>query len=223
MFPFTLQEFFNMIASYNTAYWPLPLVTYALGILAAILAWLKSDYASKTAASILALFWLWTGIVFYGFWMSQLSRSSFVFSVLFVIQAVLLVWAGVMQRNLSFNARADIYGLIGGLAILYGMAGYPVIEFFLNRGYPQTLILGMAPCPTTVFTLGMLMWSDSPTPRRVLVIPVSYAIVGGAMVAAQGIVEDLGMLTVGLLAVIMILNRNRTIEQEMHYEPSANA
>jgi hypothetical protein len=223
MFPFTLREFLDMIASYNNAFWPMPLVAYALGIIAVILTWLKSDYASKAATGILVLFWLWTGIVFNGLWFSELWSRVMLFTVLFVIQAILLAWTGILKPDLSFRARADRYGLVGGLVILYGMAGYPAIESLLGRGYPQALLLGMVPCPTIVFTLGMLLWSDRPTPRLVLVIPVFYAVVGGALVASQGIVEDLGMVVFGLLAVSMILYRNRTIDRGMLYRPPANA
>lgn len=209
MFPFTLQEFLDLIGSYNTAYWPLPLITYGLSIIAVILAWLKSGSASKAVTVILSLFWLWIGIVFYGFWLSKLSTLALIFTVPLVIQAVLFAWKGVFRSDFTFKPRADIYGLVGGLAILYSLAGYPLIETLLGRGYPQTLLIGMTPCPTAVFTLGMLLWSAHPTPWLVAAFPVFYAIVNGIIVPTVGIVEDLGMLAVGLITFGLLLFRNK--------------
>jgi hypothetical protein len=209
MVTFTLQQFLDMIASYNNTYWPLPVVGYALGILAAILALAKTAWASRVASGVLVVFWLWVGIVFNGLVFSKLSDTSIVFAVLFVIQGMLLAVTGVFRTALSYRPKADVYGIIGGLAILYALAGYPLVEHLLGRGYPQALVLGLVPCPTITFTLGLFLWSTSPLPKAVLAIPVFYALAGGLLAASQGIVEDIGMISFGLVAAVMILVRDR--------------
>ncbi|MGC9334984.1 MAG: DUF6064 family protein [Anaerolineae bacterium] len=210
MVTFTLQEFLDMIASYNDTYWPLPVVGYALGILAVILAMAKTAGASRVASAVLVIFWLWVGIVFNGLVFTELSSTSIVFAVLFVIQGILLAATGVLRTALSYRPKADVYGIVGGLALLYGLAGYPAIEHLLGRGYPQTLVLGLVPCPTVVFTLGLFLWSARPLPKALLAIPVLYALAGGLLAASQGIVEDIGMISFGLVAAVMILVRDRT-------------
>jgi hypothetical protein len=209
---FTLQEFLDMIAHYNTTFWPMAIVTYALGLVAVISAFSNRSYASRLIAGVLAFFWLWVGIVFNGLVFSELSNSSIAFAVLFVIQGLLLALAGIYRRDLSFSVKADVYGLVGSLAILYGMVGYPALELLLGRGYPQALLLGLVPCPTISFTLGMLLWSDRPLPKGLLVIPVLYALSGGALAVSQGIVEDMGMIALALIAASMILYRERATE-----------
>lgn len=210
MSPFTLEEFLDMIASYNFTYWPMPLLVYALGGVAVILPVARAAYASSAVSAVLAFFWLWVGIVFNGLVFSELSPTATIFAILFVIQGILLTVMGVFRRELSFSVQADAYGLVGALTILYGMAGYPAIEYLLGRGYPQSLLLGLVPCPTIVFTLGMLLWSDTPLPKSVLVIPVLYAIAGGAIAASQGIVEDIGLIAAALTVTTMILHRDRS-------------
>lgn len=214
MFSFTLQEFLAMIASYNVASWPLQVVAYALRIAALVLAMSSGTHASRIASGILAVFWLWVGIVFNGRWFPVLDARATIFAVLFVIQAILLGMTGVVGKGLVFAVRRDAYGVAGGLAILYAMVGYPVIEHLLGRGYPESLLLGMVPCPTTTFTLGMLLWSQRPVPKAVLVIPAFYAVAAGAIVASQGIVEDVGMATVGVAATALLLYRDRYRERE---------
>jgi len=214
MVTFTLQEFLEMIANYNIAYWPMPLVTYSLGVIVAISAMAKTGYASRVASGVLVFYWLWVGIVFNGLVFSELSNTSMVFAVLFVIEGILLAVAGVLKTDLWYHAKADRYGLVGSIAILYGMVGYPVIEHLLGRGYPRSLLLGLVPCPTIAFTLGLLLWSARPLPKAVLVIPVFYALGGGMLAASQGILEDVGLVLVALATAGMILLSDRGARRE---------
>jgi hypothetical protein len=47
MYNFTLQEFFAMIADYNTGYWPVAIVAYALCVMAIVFALQKADNAGR--------------------------------------------------------------------------------------------------------------------------------------------------------------------------------
>ena len=209
MVTFTLQEFLAMIARYNASYWPIALLAYALGVGAAILALKRGDSASRFVAGVLILFWLWTGVVFNGLVFSGLSGQAVLFAVLFVVEAFLVAATGVFKQQLRFNVRADVYGVVGGLAILYGMIGYPVVAALVGRGYSHWLLLGLTPCPTVVYTLGLLLWSARPLPKAVLAIPALYALGGGMLAASQGIVEDIGMVALAVFATGLLLYRDR--------------
>ncbi len=211
MFPFTLEEFFDMMASYNTALWPAQLFAYALGIAAVILAIRGPGYSNRLISGILAVFWLWVGVIFNGLFLSRLSSRANIFAVLFILQGIILAVEGVIRRRLAFGVKADAYGVGGALVILYAMAGYPLIEYLLGRGYPQLLSFGLVPCPTTVFTLGMLLWTKKKLPKHVLALPFLYSL-GGVMVALVGVVEDIGMTAAGLVTAVMILYRDRANE-----------
>jgi len=81
----------------------------------------------------------------------------------------------------------------------------------MGRGYPQSLLVGLAPCPTVVFTLGWLLWSCRPLPKAVLAIPVLYALTMGGMAASMGIVEDVGLVIVAVVAATLLLVRDRSV------------
>jgi hypothetical protein len=223
MVSFTLQEFLDLIAGYTTQFWPVGLVAYVLGVLVAIMAIRHAHNASKVVCGVLALVWLWVGVVFNGFYFTRLSSSAMVFAVLFVIEGILLAVIGVLRGDLSFNVKADVYGVIGGLVILYALVGYPAIGYLLGRGYPEALLLGLAPCPTTAFTLGILLWSDRPLPKLVLVVPILYAIGAGLIAAPRGIVEDFGLLALGIAVPIAILYRERMEARKLGLGTQSNA
>ena len=203
-----LVQFLRMIAGYNTTIWPLQLVAYALGVAVVILALWRPRRSDPLISIILAVFCLWVGVVFNATYFARGSRMAVALAVLFVIEAVILVWSGAVSRRLLFRVRADAYGVVGGVLVFYAMVGYLGLEYLLGRGYPRSLPFGLVPCPTVIFTLGVLLWSRPRLPKSVLVIPAVYALTGVAPVS-KGIVEDVGLVVAGVVVTIMIVLRDR--------------
>jgi len=208
---FTMQEFLTMIADNNARFWPVALIAYGLGIAAVVLVLRKATFASTFATGVLALLWLWTGVIFNGFVFSGLWQGALVVAALFVIQAILLAMTGVLKNRLRFNVTADVAGVVGGLAILYALVGYPAVGVLMGRGYQELLLVGLAGCPTVTFTLGWLLWSRRPLPKAVLVIPVLYALAMGGTAASLGIVEDIGLVVTAVVAAGLLLLRDRRV------------
>jgi hypothetical protein len=200
---FTLAQFLEMMSRYNTTFWPLQLVAYGFGVIAVVLAITTSRHSGRIISAILALFWLWVGIVFNLVYFSPLYPLAIVFVILFVIEAGILAFAGVFKGTLSFKVKADIYGMVGALLVLYSMVGYPAIEYLLGRGYPSLLPFGLVPCPMTVFTLGILLWSDKKPTWYVLAIPILYSL-SGVIPIWKGISEDIGLVASGLATIFMV-------------------
>src|SRR5207248_10939428 len=67
----------------------------------------------------------------------------------------------------------------------------------LGHDYPHTPTFGL-PCPTTIFTLALMMWLERPFPRVLLVIPLTWAAIGGSAAFFLGVPQDLGLLAAGL-------------------------
>ena len=209
LIPFTLEDFLEMVEIYNTTFWPLQLLAYALALLALFFCFKKKNYSGKIVSGVLAFYWLWTGIVFNLLYFSKIFPIAFVFSILFTIQGILFLITGVFRQNLSFRVKPDIYGIIGGIFIAYALFGYPSLEYLLGRGYPQLLSFGIVPCPTATFTLGLLLWSEKKLPGFILIIPVFYAI-SGIVPIYLGVIEDIGLVIAGILTAFLIFYRNRT-------------
>jgi hypothetical protein len=201
---FTLVDFLDLMVKYNTTFWPMQLIAYGLGVIAVILVVWKTGWSSRITAGVLALFWLWVGAVFNAFYFTRLMPLAIVFALLFVIQGILFA-ISALRQNLTFRFRPNVYGIVGGLMIFYAMVAYPAIEYLLGRGYPQLLPFGLVPCPTAIFTLGMLLWSEKKLPWTLWVIPVLYAL-SGLVPVSIGIVEDIGLIASGLVAALMLLS-----------------
>ncbi|HXV44590.1 MAG TPA: DUF6064 family protein, partial [Anaerolineae bacterium] len=78
--------------------------------------------------------------------------------------------------------------------------------------YPQSPTFGL-PCPTTIFTFGLLLWTDHRFPKYLLVIPVIWSLFGLSAAVQLGVLEDIMLLITGLVATTMILYRDKQADK----------
>lgn len=208
MLPFTVEQFLDVFAKYNQAIWPMHIVAYILGLAALFLAVTKPRYADQAISMILALLWAWMGVVYHLIFFRPINPAALGFGVLFIIQALLWLVFGVIRPKLSFKAEVDPYSVTGAVLILYAMVIYPIIGAMLGHGYPHAPSFGVAPCPTTIFTFGMLLCTNARVPKSVLVIPLIWSFIGFWAAVSLGILEDIGLLLASLLSVSLLFWRD---------------
>jgi hypothetical protein len=209
MIPFTVDQFLGVFERYNQAIWPMHVVAYLLGIAIIALVALRPRYADQAIGVLLAGFWAWMGIAYHLMFFSAINGAAIGFGVLFIVQAILWVVFGVIRPRLSFQLDGSPYAVIGGLLVLYAMLIYPVLGTLLGHGYPRSPSFGVAPCPTVIFTFGLLLWTGARVPRALLIIPALWALVGFSAALSLGVREDIGLLVAGVLAVGLLLWRDR--------------
>ncbi len=213
--PFTREAFLAMFAAYNQAVWPLQILAYALAICAAVLAIRPFvRWSDRLIVAILAAFWLWIGGVFFMSYQRVLDHSpiSTIATIGFLIQGVLFVWFGLVRRELTFKPNLDLFGVIGGTLIAYAGLIYPLFSYLDGHIFPASpgFGLGTVPCPTTIFTFGLLLWTSSRVPKSVLIIPTLWAVLGGISAPVNyGVYEDLGLLAAGVLGTGLLVWRDR--------------
>jgi Family of unknown function (DUF6064) len=181
--PFTRDAFVRMFAAYNQAIWPLQIVGYALGIMAVALAIRQVRWSDRAISAILAAQWLWIGGVFFLGYQRVLDASpvSTIATLGFLIEGVLWMWFGVARRDLTFMAWSSPRGIAGAVLIAYAALAYPILSYLDGHVFPAIpgFGLGTVPCPTTIFTFGLLLWTSRRVPRWLLVVPTVWALMGG--------------------------------------------
>jgi hypothetical protein len=60
------------------------------------------------------------------------------------------------------------------------------------------------PCPTTLFTLGMLAFLKPPRPVAMFVVPLLWTLVGAQAALAFGVLEDFGLLVAGIAGLWLV-------------------
>ena len=212
--PFTRTEFFAVFASYNEAVWPAQIALYALGVAALGLVFVRRRHSGRLIAAILALLWLWMGGVYHLAYFRPVNPAASLFGGAFLLAAAAFAWEGVVRRRLRFEPRPDAAGAVATVLLAYALVMYPLLAMLLGHGYPAMPTFGL-PCPTTIFTLGMLALLRPPYPGHVLAVPVLWTLVGVQAALLLGIYEDFGLIFAGAAGLWLAFHGRRTSERSL--------
>jgi hypothetical protein len=210
MLPFTAEQFFSIFEAYNRAIWPIPLAAYGLGLAAILAAMRPSPLASRFIALVLAIFWLWNGVAYHHGYLSAINPAAHGFGALFVAHGLLLLWAGVVRAHLRFDLRRGLSPAAGVALVAYAMLVYPILGHMAGHGWPHAPMFGVAPCPTTIFTIGLLLLAAPRPPWAVTVVPLLWAVIGGSAAILLDVPEDLGLWAAALIAILVLLHERRS-------------
>jgi Family of unknown function (DUF6064) len=200
--PFSRAEFFSVFSLYNESVWPAQLALYALALIATILVLRRSTAASRGINVVLGILWLWMGVVYHIGFFARINRAAFLFGVIFVVQSYLFFRLAIRSKEVVYAPRHDLAGWAGGGLVALGLFIYPVLTVMAGQDYPAQPTFGL-PCPTTIFTLGMLLWGINTVPRHMFVIPVLWSAIGTLGAFQLDVTEDftlaVAMLVIGAM------------------------
>ena len=190
MLPFDRATFIEVFAGYNAAIWPAVPAAYALAfaMVLLLLAW-PGRAGDRVAAGGLAAMWAWTGIAYHGLFFSAINPAAWGFAAGFVVQALLFLTAGLSGR-LRFRWPRGLRGILAGAFIAYAAILYPVLGLLAGDPFGRLPMFGVAPCPVTIFTFGLLLCADRALPRWLLALPVVWAAIGGSAAVLLDMPQD---------------------------------
>jgi hypothetical protein len=210
--PFTRDQFLGMFEAYNQAIWPAQLLAYVLGISAVALVIWRPRGSDRLIVGILAAFWAWLGAAFLLIAMRAIDAGPgpIVFGAAFLLQSLLWLVAGVLRHDLRFDARVTGVSAVGWALIAYALVVYPLLGVLAGHLYPRQPIFGVAPCPTVIFTFGVLLLSVTRVPKYLLIVPFAWAVTSGISAPLNfGIFEDFGLVAAGVAGTALLIWRDR--------------
>lgn len=202
------ETFLAVFADYNRAIWPAQIAGYLLGAAALVLAARGTKAAARAIFGILGLFWVVNGLGYHAGFFARVNPAAWAFAVLFAAQGGLLLWHAARGPDPGFALRPGWRRAVGLALIVYAMAVYPVLGAALGHSWPRAPVFSTAPCPTTIFTLGMLLLAERP-PGRLFALPLVWAAIGGSAVFLFGMTEDLGLVVAAAAAVPVLVRPTR--------------
>ena len=200
--PFSVEEFFAVFAAYNTAIWPLQIAAYVGGFAVVAMLWRPSRMADTGIFLVLSAMWVMNGIGYHWMHFAPVNPAARVFAALFVVQAVLLAVAPLLSRERAvFGHAGSGVRWIAGALIVFAMILYPLLGFAFGHRYPAIPVFGVAPCPTAIFTIGVLLLGDWKTVRWLLIIPAVWSVIGGSAAVLLSVPQDYGLIAAGFIAL----------------------
>lgn len=203
--PFTREQFLEVFRSYNDAIGIAPALLLVLAVTIVALAHSKRAWRHRAITGLLAVLWLWSGVVYHWGFFEPINPAARLFGALFVAQAVLLIVRGVIRGQWEFDPRHATAARLGWLLIVYALVIYPLLGVSFGHGYPNGPTFG-APCPTTIFFLGTTLWIIGSTLLPVI-IPVMWSVIGTSAALSLGIHEDYALALSAVLVLVTLVRR----------------
>jgi hypothetical protein len=182
---FSPQTYYRLFEIYNAAIWPAQIAAILLGLAVWALGRRAGDPSGRLIAALLAGCWLWIAIAFHAHRYATINWPARYFAWGFGLQAALLVWTGVLRGRLVFGPGGGAIGRAGSAIFFFALLVSPLIGPTLGRPWRQAEIFGVAPDPTAVATLGVLLFARGRPRWELIVLPAVWCVLSGTTLLAM--------------------------------------
>lgn len=201
--PFTAEQFFAVFAAYNAAIWPLQIVAYGLGVVATFACLsLRGPLSNWVILTVLTVMWAFNGIGYHFLFFAEINPIAKAFAGIFLLQSILFAVSVMVPNALRFEVGLNSRSAAGLSFIVYALLIYELLGIWAGHGLMAGPMFGVAPCPTTIFTIGMLLMARGRWVVWLSIIPILWSLAGLAAAVQLGVPEDLGLPVAALVLAI---------------------
>ena len=203
---FAPRTYYRLFELYNAEIWPLQIVALSAGVTVLLLMRSRSVWGGRMIAALLAVCWLWVAAAFHWQRYATINWAAGYFAVGFAVEALVLIWIGVVRDRLQFDFSRSAKVRIGVAMFVFALIVQPLLGLLVGRNWPQLEVFGIAPDPTVVATLGLLLaanrvhWIAMP-------IPLLWCLLGGATLWVMKAVDAFLLPVVAILVLLLTLRR----------------
>jgi len=209
---FSPRTYFRMFELYHTQVWPIHLVVFG-SIVAVVVLWRRrEEWRDRAIAGVLAAWWLWVAIAFHLQRYAAINWAGRYFAALFAIQALLLVWFGVIRPRLHFRLSRERAAYLAAGVLVIALVFEPLAGLFAGRSWRQMEMFGLTPDPTAIATLALLALSTARPHRGLIVIPAVWCAIGAATLWALESPEAWLVMFAGLAGSVLALRHDASIQ-----------
>jgi hypothetical protein len=138
---------------------------------------------------------------------TRINPAAWLFAAVFLLQAAVFFWLGVIKGQLSFRSSGTSWTPIGWFLVAYALL-YPAINAVQHGSILKIPTFGV-PCPATIFTAGLLLLATRPT-RALAIVPIAWSAIGGSAAFLLGVRADYALLLAGAALTVFELQRSET-------------
>jgi hypothetical protein len=217
---FSPRTYFRLHELYNAAVWPAQLAGLALGIAVVVLACRARPVAERAVPLLLALAWLFVAWAYQYRHYATINWAATYFAGAFALQGGMFVVAALTHhRSVSFDGRRTARTRLGAALAVFGMLVQPALGVALGRNAAQSEYFGVAPDPTVVATLGVLLIA-----RRarwfLWIVPLLWCAISGAFQVMMRLPDGWLLPLIGAAAALAAVTGSgrRPPEEERHVD-----
>lgn len=198
LLPFSPDVYFRQFELHNEAFWPVHVIAALLALAILWRAWVGDG---RSVAALLAPAWLFVGWAFFVERYADLLWAAPYMGGAFIVQGALLGGMAALDK-FELPARPTIWTWLGLAIALLGLVALPFVAPLAGRDWLGVEIFGIAPDPTVVTTLGLVVAAR--TARSLLLaIPLLWCLIAAATALAMDFTA--GMITAAVGGVVLVL------------------
>ncbi len=210
---FSPQTYHRLFELYNAAIWPAQIAAVAVGLAILLLLVRPKRTRSRLLAAFLAACWFWIAIAFHANRYATINWAAIYFAWAFGLEAGLLLWTGIVRARLVFERDAALAGRAGFWTFVFALAVQPLIGLLLGRGWRQIEIFGIAPDPTALATLGILLLATGRARWHLIVIPAIWCAISGATLWTMEAPDAWVLPLAAILVVFLAARKSRVLRR----------
>lgn len=182
---FSPRVYWRLFELNNAASWPLHLLTLAAGLAIVPLVLRRPPGHDLWVAFILAALFAFVGWSFLWSRYAAINWAIAYVAPAFGLQALLLAIGGAARGGLAFDRR-DNAGRLGLLIAVVGLVVYPLLPLLFGRPWSRAEVFGIAPDPTAIVALGVLLAASGGLVPPLFAIPLLWLLLSGLTLHAMG-------------------------------------
>ena len=198
----------NNLEVYNNLIFPVQIIMLAVAVVLTYFLFFKpGSIVNKLMKAYLAFAFAWAGLMFpiYGF-------SKIIFTIYYLVLASLFI-IDIFRAKIEFKlpeTNGKKYFVL--FLIISAFVLYPLIEYISGHSYPGIPLFGVAPCPTIIFSLALLIGSIPKVDKKIFILLIIPAISYGFIVPITlGVWADSLLLVSGIYGLFMVVKNCRVI------------
>jgi hypothetical protein len=181
---FSPRVYWRLFELHNAALWPLHVATLALGLVMMLLIARGSAAWTRWIPLSLAVLWILVGWSFLRDRYATVNWAASYIAPVFIVEGVLLLIASVTNA-LGFEQRRPADS-IGYLILAFALLGLPLLAPLQGHGWVSSEVFGIAPDPTAMATLGVLLLARGRLMPWLLPIPMLWCLFSGMTLQTMG-------------------------------------
>ena len=201
--PFTADIYIRLLERMNESFWPLHLLTLALGLAAL---WLAIKNRGRLACLLIAPVWVFVGFAFFIQRYAELNWAGGYIGYFFIAQAILFILIAVTGKGLDKVPSKSPAVVIGITLAVVGLIGWPFIAPLTGGSWSQAEVFGIHADPTAIVTFGLALimlrgWGLWLT----ALIPVLWLLISGLTLWVLGATASTMLIIVLAIGIIGLI------------------
>lgn len=201
--PETYDRQFELL---NEALWPGQVLVLAAGLATFALMLRGPHWRGRAVAALLAAAWAFVAWAYFSERYAAINLAAPYYVWGFAAQALLLLASGTLLGRLTFGAPKGPVETAGLVLFVFALLGQPLIGPLAGRSWPGVELFGLAPDPTVLATLGVLLAADRMR-WELLVVPLLWCAITGMTLWTMEAPEALLMPVLGVLTLVLAVFR----------------